>query len=124
MHISDCLFDKNELESILSDLIIVMNQGGLPSRIFTHQLLSELKEQSQYFDKFSSFDNNLQKAVINKDENNEVNQYISIKAPESQNQSTELHYRESVSKDIRRHFHVIISASIDTIKSMPVRFFL
>lgn len=119
MYISDSLYDKNELKSILSDLIIVMNQGGLPSNIFTHKLLSKLKEQSQHFDVFSSSGNNFL-SVSNGINNLQANQ---LSGSVSNNiKLNELCYCESISRNVCRHLHVIISASIETIKSMPVSF--
>uniref|UniRef100_A0A915EJK1 Dynein heavy chain coiled coil stalk domain-containing protein n=1 Tax=Ditylenchus dipsaci TaxID=166011 RepID=A0A915EJK1_9BILA len=101
LHVSDHIFHKPTLEMVLSDLIVVLNRGGLPTRLFSQQLLNELNEQRQ------------QQIELLGDAKAHIN---------SNNISSEWTQRQVLSKDIRKNLHVVFSADPATVKKFEHKF--
>lgn len=92
LYITDQIFDTDLLQLILSDLIILMNGGGLPISIFTQHLLNELSAQSS------------QVSLSKKDE-------ICF---------TEWRKHEIISNSIKANLHVVFAANITVLKLFEV----
>lgn len=93
IYITDQIFDKNLLNLILSDLICLMNNGGLPIRIFNQNLFNELSTQLAHI----SHSKNLLA-------------------------DDEWQQRKIISNNIQTNLHVFFSANTTSLKMFQVRF--
>jgi hypothetical protein len=105
LHVPDQIFHKSTLEMVYSDLIVLINRGGLPTRLFNQQLLNELNEQGQQ--QIEHIGDNSSKTNSAHKGGHGVS-------------STEWKQREGISRDLRKYLHVIFSADHHTIRKFQV----
>lgn len=92
LYITDQIHDRSLLEWILSDLLVLMNCGGLPLRIFAQQLLNELGAQLSQFSQHET----------------------------AELCASELRQRELISRNIQTNLRIVISANGTSLRVFQV----